>query len=86
MSEHHLTSKHNSARSSQALFERKKGMLICSLNLPSLLKHKPEIEVLLHDISIDVLALHVNETNLDPNILKCNTDIDGYHHERFDRN
>ena len=28
----------------------------------------------------------LNETKLDPNILKCHTDIDGYHHERFDRN
>ena len=59
-------------------------MLICSLNVPSLLKHKPEIEVLLHDNNIDILAL--NETKLDPNILKCHTDINGYHHERFDRN
>ena len=45
-------------------------MLICSLNVNSLLKHKPEIEVLLHDNNID----------------KCQTDTDGYHHERFDRN
>ena len=59
-------------------------MLICSLNAPSLLKHKPEIEVLLHDNNIDILAL--NETKLDPNILKCHTHINGYHHERFDRN
>ena len=59
-------------------------MLIWSLNVCLLLKHKPEIEVLLHDNNIDILAL--NETKLDPNILKCHTDIDGYHHERFNRN
>ena len=68
------------------MLDRKNGLKMIKFlsNVPSLLKHKPEIEVLLHHNNIDILAL--NETKLDPNILKCHTDIDGYHHERFDRN
>ena len=42
---------------------KKSGSLICSLNAPSLLKHKDEIEVLLNENRIDILA--VNETKLD---------------------
>ena len=58
--------------------------MICSLNAPSLLKHKDEIEMLLHDNKIDILAL--NETKLDETISKCHTEIEGYNHERYDRN
>ena len=58
--------------------------MICSLNAPSLLKHKDEIEMLLHDNKIDILAL--NETKLDETISKCHTEIDGYNHERYDHN
>ena len=70
--------------SSQKLFERKKGLLICSLNASSLLKHKDEIEMLLCANNIDILAL--NETKVDETISICRTEIDGYNHERFDRN
>ena len=58
--------------------------MICSLNALSLLKHKDEIEMLLHDNKIDILAL--NETKLDETISKCHTKIDGYNHEQYDHN
>ena len=51
---------------------------------PSLLKHKDEIEMLLRVNNIDILAL--NETKIDETISSCYTEIDGYNHERFDRN
>ena len=41
----------------------KRGLLICSLNAPSLRKHKDELEVLMRENKIDILAL--NETKLD---------------------
>ena len=40
--------------------------------------------MLLHDNKIDILAL--NETKLDQTISKCHIEIDGYSHERYDRN
>ena len=40
--------------------------------------------MLLHDNKIDILAL--NETKLEETISKCHTEIDGYNHERYDRN
>ena len=58
--------------------------MICSLNAPYLLKHKYEIEMLLRVNNIDILAL--NETKVDETISTCHTEIDGYNHERFDRN
>ena len=36
---------------------KKSGLLICSLNAPSLLKHKDEIEVLLNENRINILAI-----------------------------
>ena len=47
-------------------------------------KHKDVIEMLLHDNMINILAL--NETKLDEPISKCHHEIDGYNHERYDRN
>ena len=41
----------------------KRGLLIFSLNAPSLRKHKDEIEVLMREIKIDILTL--SETKLD---------------------
>ena len=41
----------------------KRGLLICSLNAPSILKHKDEIDTLIRDNKIDILA--INETKLD---------------------
>ena len=50
----------------------------------SLLKHKSEIEMLLRDNKIDILAL--NETKIDEIVDDSLINIDGYFHERHDRN
>ena len=63
---------------------KKKELLICSLNAPSLLKLKAEIEMLLRDNNIDILAL--NETKIDHIVNDSLFSIDGYNHERCDRN
>ena len=57
--------------------------MICSLNAPSLLKRKNEIEMSLRVNNIDILAL--NETRIDETISSCHSETDGYNHERFDR-
>ena len=49
-----------STQDSTRLLDKKKGLLICSLNAPSLLKHKVEIETLFRENKINILAL--NET------------------------
>ena len=49
-----------------------------------MLKHKSEIEMLLRENKIDILAL--NETKIDEVVSDSLIDIDGYNHERFDRN
>ena len=59
--------------------DRKKDLLICSLNVVSLLKHKDEIERLLTDNKIDILA--VNETRLDPTVHKNLIQISGNNYE-----
>ena len=41
----------------------RKGLLICSLNAPSLVKHKNEIEVSVVENKIDIIA--INETKLE---------------------
>ena len=41
----------------------RKGLLICSLNAPSLVKHKDEIEILAVENKIDIIT--VNETKLE---------------------
>ena len=66
------------------LFGKKKGLLICSLNAPSLLKHKVEIEMLLRENEIDILAL--NETTICDIVSDSLISIDGYNHERCNRN
>ena len=85
--DHDTLSTFDSDRSSQTstkLFYRKRGLLICSSNAPSLLKHKSEIEMLLRDNKIDILAL--NETKIDEIVDDSLISIDGYFHERHDRN
>ena len=65
-----------STQDSTWLFDKKKGLLICSLNAPSLLKHKVEIEMLLRENKIDILALietKISETVCDSLII-----IEGY--------
>ena len=63
------------------LFDKKKGLLICSLNAPSLLKHKVKIEMLLRENKIDILAL--NETKISETVCDSLISIEGYNHERY---
>ena len=64
---------------------KKSGLLICLLDAPSLLKHKDEIEVLLNEKRIDILA--VNETKLDKYVLDSYITIENYSEPvRCDRN
>ena len=61
-----------STQDSTWLFDKKKGLLSCSLNVPSLLKHKVEIEMLLRENKIDILALNeakISETVCDSLII-----------------
>ena len=69
---------------STRLFDKKKGLLIYSLNAPSLLKHKVEIEMLLRENKIDILAL--NETKINETVCDSLISIEGYNHECYDRN
>ena len=62
----------------------KRGLLICSLNAPSLTKHKDEIEVLVRDNKIDIFI--INETTLDEKIKDERVSIVGYNLLRRDRN
>ena len=62
----------------------KRGLLICSLNAPSLRKHKDEIEVLMRENKIDILAL--NETKLDSKTEEEQVSIPGYTVLPCDRN
>ena len=54
----------------------KRGLLICSLNAPSLHKHKDEIAVLMRENKIDILAL--NETKFDSKTEEEQVSIPGY--------
>ena len=65
-------------------FLTERGLLICSLNAHLLLKHKPEIKMILRENKIDILAL--NETKIDEIVDDSLISIDGYFHERHDRN
>ena len=72
-------------KSSAKAIGKKSGLLICSLNAPSLLKHKDKIEVLLNENRIDILA--VNETKLDKSVLDSYITIENYSEPlRCDRN
>ena len=62
----------------------KRGLLICSLNAPSLRKHKDELEVLMRENKIDILAL--NGTKLDSKTEEEQASIPGYTVLRCDRN
>ena len=59
-----------------------KGMIISSLNVNGLRRHFNEIQNILSNLSVHVLAL--NETKLDDNYPKELTDILGYQQVRFD--
>ena len=58
-----------------------KGLLIYSLNAPSILKHKGEIEILIKENKIDILA--INQTKLDNRIKDDTVAIDCYTVKRF---
>ena len=73
-----------SAQDSTRLFYKKKGLLICSLNAPSMLKHKVETEIPLRENKIDILAL--NETKIRETVCDSLISTDGYNHESYDRN
>ena len=62
----------------------KRGSLICSLNAPSLRKHKDEILRRLRENKIDILAL--NETKLDSKTEEEQVSIAGYTVLHCDRN
>ena len=63
----------------------KRGLLICSLNAPSLCKHKDElVNELMRENKIDVLAL--NETKLDSKTEDEQVSIPDYTVLRCDRN
>ena len=72
-------------KSSAKVIGKKSGLLICSLNAPSLLKYKDEIEVLLNENRIDILA--GNETKLDKFVPDSYITIENYSEPvRCDRN
>ena len=73
-----------STKENARLFDKKKGLLICSLNAPSLLKHKVEIEMLLRENKIDIFAL--NETKISETLCDSLISSKGYNHKRYDRN
>ena len=62
----------------------KRALLICSLNAPSLRKHKDEIEVLMRENKIDIFA--INETKLDSKTKDEQVSAEGYNILRCDRN
>ena len=61
----------------------KKGMVIASLNVNGIRSHLDEVQLLLNNLGIHILAL--NETKLDSSIAKELTDIAGYQQKRLDR-
>ena len=61
----------------------KKGMVIASLNVNSLRSHLDEVQLLIRNLGIHILAL--NETKLDRLVPKELTDIRGYQQLRLDR-
>ena len=61
----------------------KKGMAIASLNVNGLRSHLDEVQLLMNNLGIHILAL--NENKLDPNHPKELISVAGYQQERFDR-
>ena len=61
----------------------KKGMAIASLNINGLRSHLDEVQLLIRDLGIHILAL--NETKLDPEFPKELAGVAGYQQERLDR-
>lgn len=61
----------------------KKGMAIASLNVNGLRSHLDEVQLLIRDLGIQILAF--NDTKLDPGYSKEFTSVAGYQQERLDR-
>ncbi len=61
----------------------KKGMAIASLNVNGLRSHLDEVQLLIKNSGLHILAL--NETKLDPHYPKELTDLVGYQQERLER-
>ena len=61
----------------------KKGMAIASLNVNGLRSHLDEVQLLINNVGIHILAL--NETKLDPNYPIELTSVAGYQQERLER-
>ena len=61
----------------------KKGMAVASLNINGLRSHLDEVQLLIRDLGIQILAL--NETKLDLEFPKELTSVAGYQQERLDR-
>ena len=61
----------------------KKGMAIASLNINGLRSHLDEVQFLIKDLGLHVLAL--NETKLDSDFPKELSSVPGYQQERLDR-
>ena len=59
------------------------GMAVASLNVNGLRSHLDEVQLLINNLGIHILAL--NETKLDPNYPKELTSIAGYQQERLER-
>ena len=74
------TSKSAASSGSHQHLGFKKGMAIASLNISGLRSHLDEVQLLMRDLGIQILAL--NETKLDPGYPK---ELVGYQQERLDR-
>ena len=61
----------------------KKVMVIASLDINGLRSHLDEVQLLLNNLGIQILAL--NKTKLDGSIAKELTDISGYQQKWLDR-
>ena len=75
---------HSSSEKQGSGPRHKKGMVIASFNVNSLLLHIDEIRTLVKDLGIHILA--IKETNLDENIKYDLVSIEGYTIRRRDRN
>ncbi len=78
------TSSNVSFQNSSNTLGNKKGVVVASLNVNSLLLHIDEIRLLVKDHGIHVLA--INETKLDTNVDDDLVSIDGFSIKRCDRN
>ena len=74
---------HGVAAASHQHLGFKKGMVISSLNVNGLRSHLDEVQLLLNNLGVQILAL--NETKLDSSIAKELTNISGYQQVRLDR-